>query len=347
MSNSRFQAGSGVYTCKGCGKKTRETGNCESNCGLCLVCFEAAGFANSLSDEFGVSFDVSEARFKKCSTLREVEDAYDELKASHTCTSCGERGVDKEEIDSGLCYVCFEAGGYADSLNDDYNVPFSVTKPRFEKCSTIEEVEAAYAEMQAESLPGQALSQIERLDGYGLTITDPDLLRERLAEFQHDATEAATPLSTPFEAVTYKLPLVTTAGWSLDEGSRVSASDDIRVELVSADERVEVAFTSGHPITDPESGWVYGGVEVTVPAGTSRQDAHNLASRLLFDQHTTVPAYGPRFVVGECEGDQAEIHDNKENRLIGVFESLEVAEVVAEAMNAREEEARKRTGGEA
>ena len=40
----------GVYTCRSCGKKTRETGEGESGCELCLYCFEESGWENHHSD---------------------------------------------------------------------------------------------------------------------------------------------------------------------------------------------------------------------------------------------------------------------------------------------------------
>ena len=40
----------GVYTCKDCKKRTRETGSCESNVGLCLACYDAAGLENEHTD---------------------------------------------------------------------------------------------------------------------------------------------------------------------------------------------------------------------------------------------------------------------------------------------------------
>jgi hypothetical protein len=45
-----FQKGSGSYTCQSCGKKTRETGDCESGVRLCAACFWQAGEENSISD---------------------------------------------------------------------------------------------------------------------------------------------------------------------------------------------------------------------------------------------------------------------------------------------------------
>lgn len=53
---SKFQAGGlfrgtgGVYVCRVCEKKTRETGHSESGAELCAFCFEEAGLENSLAD---------------------------------------------------------------------------------------------------------------------------------------------------------------------------------------------------------------------------------------------------------------------------------------------------------
>jgi len=48
--NSKFQRGSGVYECRCCGKRTRETGSGESGSGLCADCFNDAGLENEHSD---------------------------------------------------------------------------------------------------------------------------------------------------------------------------------------------------------------------------------------------------------------------------------------------------------
>lgn len=50
--NNRFQKGSGVYTCRACGKQTRETGDGESRVGLCLYCWTKAGLDNELADGY-------------------------------------------------------------------------------------------------------------------------------------------------------------------------------------------------------------------------------------------------------------------------------------------------------
>lgn len=47
---NRINRGSGVYTCECCGKRTRETGEGESDCGLCLYCYTEGGLINMLSD---------------------------------------------------------------------------------------------------------------------------------------------------------------------------------------------------------------------------------------------------------------------------------------------------------
>jgi hypothetical protein len=48
---SKFAVGVGVYTCRDCGKQTRETGEGESDLEMCKLCFLKAGWENTLSDE--------------------------------------------------------------------------------------------------------------------------------------------------------------------------------------------------------------------------------------------------------------------------------------------------------
>jgi hypothetical protein len=49
--NSRFQRGSGVYTCTSCRRQTRSTGRGDNeNCDLCVECFEISGIENQISD---------------------------------------------------------------------------------------------------------------------------------------------------------------------------------------------------------------------------------------------------------------------------------------------------------
>lgn len=43
---SRFKTGSGAYTCNSCGKRTRETGEGESELQLCAACLDEAGLEN-------------------------------------------------------------------------------------------------------------------------------------------------------------------------------------------------------------------------------------------------------------------------------------------------------------
>lgn len=51
MANARFKPGSGCYTCRSCGKQTRETGEGESDIGLCRACQEEADWENIHSDQ--------------------------------------------------------------------------------------------------------------------------------------------------------------------------------------------------------------------------------------------------------------------------------------------------------
>ena len=51
MQANRFLRGSGVYTCRCCGRKTRATGRGDNeNSGLCAECFDLAGVDNEISD---------------------------------------------------------------------------------------------------------------------------------------------------------------------------------------------------------------------------------------------------------------------------------------------------------
>jgi hypothetical protein len=47
---SKFQRGSGAFVCRKCGRRTRETGDCESGVGLCARCFEMCGLENTIED---------------------------------------------------------------------------------------------------------------------------------------------------------------------------------------------------------------------------------------------------------------------------------------------------------
>lgn len=51
MNASKFQRGSGCYTCQACGRKTRATGRNENeHVGLCAPCYDLAGIENDISD---------------------------------------------------------------------------------------------------------------------------------------------------------------------------------------------------------------------------------------------------------------------------------------------------------
>lgn len=65
---NRFVKGSGCYTCKDCGKKTRSVGNGDNeHIGLCVRCYDKAGDENSVSDgymtqeQFDAKWNVSPA----------------------------------------------------------------------------------------------------------------------------------------------------------------------------------------------------------------------------------------------------------------------------------------------
>lgn len=49
-SNAHFRKGSSTYTCRSCGKLTRETGHCESGVELCAACYDEAGWENEHQD---------------------------------------------------------------------------------------------------------------------------------------------------------------------------------------------------------------------------------------------------------------------------------------------------------
>ena len=50
MKDNRRFGSQGVYTCRVCGKKTRETGMGESDMQLCAYCMEASGMENAFND---------------------------------------------------------------------------------------------------------------------------------------------------------------------------------------------------------------------------------------------------------------------------------------------------------
>lgn len=51
MANRTFKRGSGVYTCRVCGKRTRDVHNEEGQAKLCSACYDEAGWENTHSDE--------------------------------------------------------------------------------------------------------------------------------------------------------------------------------------------------------------------------------------------------------------------------------------------------------
>ena len=74
MAVDRFKRGTGCYTCKSCGKRTRETGEGESSCEMCRRCYDIGGYENSLSD--GGHPDAWGNLFDGCKTTDEVRARY-------------------------------------------------------------------------------------------------------------------------------------------------------------------------------------------------------------------------------------------------------------------------------
>ena len=73
--NNRFARNTGCYTCIGCNKKTRDTGD-NGPCQLCPVCYERDTLENSLSDNgWGQSGDLS-----RCTTVAEIRAEYQRIK---------------------------------------------------------------------------------------------------------------------------------------------------------------------------------------------------------------------------------------------------------------------------
>ncbi len=52
MRVSRFERGTGCYTCRACGRRTRETGDSEGQAVLCRSCYRAAGIENEHYDGY-------------------------------------------------------------------------------------------------------------------------------------------------------------------------------------------------------------------------------------------------------------------------------------------------------
>lgn len=57
--NSRFTKGSGVYTCRVCGHRTRDTGGDGAGVKLCEVCYDLAGEENHI-DNNGDTYDSAD-----------------------------------------------------------------------------------------------------------------------------------------------------------------------------------------------------------------------------------------------------------------------------------------------
>jgi len=66
MNNSHFQRGSGSYTCRSCGRKTRATGRGDNeNIRLCAECYDLMGMDNHCNDtgESPEQYDPQGERF--------------------------------------------------------------------------------------------------------------------------------------------------------------------------------------------------------------------------------------------------------------------------------------------
>lgn len=60
--NDRFRAGSGAFTCRGCGKTTRDTGNDEASLEACLTCLRKWYMENTESDYGKDSAEYKDAK---------------------------------------------------------------------------------------------------------------------------------------------------------------------------------------------------------------------------------------------------------------------------------------------
>ena len=111
----KFNRGSGCYTCAMCGKQTRETGGCESNCRLCLSCFEQAGLENEHQDGHhgDPNPDCPMCKVRKVGWPQDQildEGDVDRVKLLYNCPDCGEnrlshlhRGEDDASVDCASC----------------------------------------------------------------------------------------------------------------------------------------------------------------------------------------------------------------------------------------------------
>jgi hypothetical protein len=74
FTKSRWGMGGGVYTCRSCKKRTRDTGD-NGALGLCPLCEARSSWGNHLSDNGLGDWDD----LKDCKTVAEVERKVDEL----------------------------------------------------------------------------------------------------------------------------------------------------------------------------------------------------------------------------------------------------------------------------
>ena len=81
----RFKAGSGVYTCRDCGKDTRATGQGEEGVELCRHCYEDAGMENEHND--GHHDGNPQANCRQCQAKAEVVAASPQ-RPRHICETC-------------------------------------------------------------------------------------------------------------------------------------------------------------------------------------------------------------------------------------------------------------------
>lgn len=65
--NSYFGRGTGIFTCRVCGKRTRQTGNGDNEyVQLCVACYDYAGWENTHSDNGHDDLDCTDEQKKDC-----------------------------------------------------------------------------------------------------------------------------------------------------------------------------------------------------------------------------------------------------------------------------------------
>jgi hypothetical protein len=70
---SKFQRGSGCYTCYQCGRKTRATGQGDNeHVQLCVECYEIAGIENTISDRAYFGAETKESCLAEIAALKKV-----------------------------------------------------------------------------------------------------------------------------------------------------------------------------------------------------------------------------------------------------------------------------------